>query len=221
MRKILIVEDDKDIAELVERFFQANQFDTYILHDGSDVINNVKSMSPDLIILDINLPIKDGLTCCKEIRAFSNIPIIMLTAKKEEIDKLTGLDLGADDYVCKPFSAPELVLRAKTILKRTDLLKPQRTLNWQLTELPFSVSFQGRTIELTGAEFRVFQLLFIKPNQIFSRESILNSVSNEHCAINDRAIDSHIKNIRKRLKNNNMPHDVIETVYGAGYRFKP
>jgi len=219
MNKILIVEDDKDIADIVSRFFQANEFATAIIHDGKDVISKVKSFQPNLIVLDIALPSKNGLSCCQDIRAFSNVPIIMLTAKTEEMDKISGFDLGADDYICKPFSAPELVMRAKNILKRFYPKAEIKTFGWKINEINNIVCYQNTSIELTDGEFRIFKLLYSSAREIFSREQILKLVFDDDKEISDRAIDSHIKNIRKRLKNDGINKVVIESVYGAGYRF--
>jgi len=219
MNKILIVEDDKDIADIVSRFFQANEFSTAIIHDGKDVLEKVKSYQPNLIVLDIALPSKDGLSCCQDIRKFSNVPIIMLTAKTDEIDKMSGFEKGADDYICKPFSAPEVVLRAKNILKRFSAKAEIKTGGWQINELNNTVCFQNIFIELTDCEFKIFKLLYLSAKQVFSREEILKLVFDDNKEVSDRAIDSHIKNIRKRLKKDGISQTIIESVYGAGYRF--
>lgn len=218
MTKILIVEDEQDIAEGIALFFQSLEFDTLHLDEGSRVIDVVKTEQPDLIILDLMLPNKDGLTCCREIREFSNVPIIMLTAKVEQVDKLVGLKSGADDYLCKPFDAMELVLRAQAILNRT---RGQVQFNpIVLDEQALSVMYNGDNVNLSSLEFALFSVLFNAPGRVYSREQIIKLAYPDERDISDRVIDSHIKKIRNKFKLAGAKESVIHSVYGAGYRFE-
>jgi len=215
--KILLVEDDLDISQLVSKFLIANNYEVVTCADGANVIELVESFTPDLLILDIMLPNVDGVTCCQKIRLFSDVPIIMLTAKVEENDRLKGLEIGADDYVCKPFSAPELVLRVGSILKRTGATQYNTT--WRVDELKMTVKYKDKLIPMTHYEFNVFHLLFKTPGRVYSREQIINNAFDGSREVYDRAIDSHIKNIRKRIREAGITETVIESVYAAGYRF--
>jgi len=216
MEHILIVEDEIEIANHLARFFHASGFTTTHLKDGLDVISTVKQTAPSLVILDVMLPGKDGFTCCKEIRTFSEVPIIMLTAKVNEVDRLVGLGAGADDYVCKPFSAPELVMRVKAILKRTKSQPLSKTL--VVDKDKQLVLYKNVKVNLTALEYALFLLLFNSPERIYSREQIIDLAYPDLRDITDRAIDSHIKNIRKRFKQAGAEVKVIESVYGAGYK---
>jgi len=218
LAKILIIEDDVDIAKLVAGFFHAANFSTYIVHSGGLAIQAVKEHQPDLIILDIMLPVKDGIACCTEIRAFSDVPIIMLTAKTAEQDRLAGLSIGVDDYVCKPFSAPELVMRAQNILKRASGKLSND--GWKVNADMQTVSLNNADISLTKYEFSLFNLLYQSPGRVYSREQLLEFAFADHRDTSDRAIDNHVKNIRKQLKNAGVSQVVVESVYGLGYRFK-
>ncbi|MBE0365964.1 hypothetical protein PULV_b0682 [Pseudoalteromonas ulvae UL12] len=224
MEKILIVEDDLSIAQGLILFFQAHQFDTLHIDDGDDVINAVKRFEPDLIILDLMLPNKDGMQCCHEIRSFSNVPIVMLTALAEQKTKLQGLNLGVDDYICKPFDAMEVILRVKAILKRSigTVQYQSMTLNSDTFEV---LTLQGHVL-LSNSEFTLFELLFKHGERVFSRDSIIEQAYPQCHEINDRTIDSHVKNIRKKFKAQLNFIAPIESIYGAGYRinieqFKP
>jgi len=216
MEHILIVEDEIEIANHLARFFHASGFTTTHLKDGLDVISTVKQTAPSLVILDVMLPGKDGFTCCKEIRTFSEVPIIMLTAKVSEVDRLVGLGAGADDYVCKPFSAPELVMRVKAILKRTKSQPLSKTL--VVDKDKQLVLYKNVKVNLTALEYALFLLLFNSPERIYSREQIIDLAYPDLRDITDRAIDSHIKNIRKRFKQVGAEEKIIESVYGAGYK---
>ena len=185
------------------------------------VIETVKKELPDIIILDVMLPIKDGVTCCKEIRAFSDIPIIMLTARKTENDRVIGLQAGVDDYVCKPFSAKELMLRIQAVLKRSGVLNKEISKGFQLDKNGYLLKYNDQEIKLTHLEFSLLNLLSTKPGRIFSREQIIEFAYHNDRAISDRAIDSHIKNIRKKIRAINIDQNIIETTYGAGFRFVP
>ncbi|WDE07112.1 response regulator [Thalassomonas viridans] len=220
MADILIVEDDLEIAENVALFLQASNFTTRHLETGEHVVATVKEKEPDLILLDLMLPVMDGLECCKQIRTFSDVPIVMLTAKTQEISRLIGLEAGADDYICKPFSAPELVLRIKAILKRT--LKQKVEVvdeGLKLNMDSFRLSYRGQGIELTHLEFNLFSLLYQHPQRIYSRAQILDLAYPDMRDISDRAIDSHVKNIRLKAKKIGLETNIIESVYGAGYRY--
>ena len=220
MANILIVEDDLEIAENVALFLQASNFTTQHLDSGEHVVATVRENEPDLILLDLMLPVMDGLECCKQIRTFSDVPIVMLTAKTQEISRLIGLEAGADDYICKPFSAPELVLRIKAILKRT--LKHKAEVvdeGLQLNMDSFRLSYRGQTAELTHLEFNLFSLLYQHPQRIYSRAQILDLAYPDMRDISDRAIDSHVKNIRLKAKKIGLQSNIIESVYGAGYRY--
>lgn len=217
MSYILIVEDDVEIAENVILFLQANEFETQHLNSGEHVISSVRQKEPDLILLDLMLPVIDGMTCCKKIRGFSEVPIIMMTAKVEEINRLVGLEAGADDYVCKPFSAAELVLRIKAILRRTQFRKPQT--GFRLNKETFQIFYNEKMIELTSVEFSLFALLNNRPGQIYSRNQIMDLAYADMRDISDRTIDSHVKNIRKKIKNIGINNTVLDSVYGAGYRY--
>ncbi len=218
MAHILVVEDNPDIALQVQRFLEANSFTTHHIVKGDDVIPYVRDHKPDLIVMDLVIPGKDGVTCCAEIREFSNVPIIMLTGKAEEIDRLIGLEAGADDYMGKPFSAAELVMRVQAILRRTS--DHVYFSIFSVDEEKQQLSYKGDIIPLTTLEFSLYNLLFKNPERIYSRQQIIDLVYSNIRDITDRTIDSHIKNIRKKLKQAGIKENIIESVYGAGYRFR-
>lgn len=217
---ILIVEDEPELANILRDYLQASNFDTEIIHNGLEVIPWVTKHKPRIVLLDLMLPGKDGLEICKEIRTFSNIPVMMITAKVEEIDRLLGLELGADDYICKPFSPREVVARVKAILRRVE---PTQT-NQNLIELDspsLKVLVHGQDTELTVVEFQLFSLLFKEPGRIFSREQIMSGIYSDYRVVSDRTIDSHIKKVRKKLEQFLQDSEVIFSVYGAGYKYEP
>ncbi|GEA13384.1 response regulator [Alteromonas sp. KUL49] len=216
-KHILIVEDEVDVADSVKNFLHKAGFKTSHLESGEPVIEFVNSTPVDLILLDIMLPGMSGLEVCKGLRSFSNIPIFMLTACAEESQRLEGLELGADDYISKPFSAPELVLRVTNFLKRFGGGEP--TLGLSVNKDEFSASFNGEKIGLTKAELELIALLQKRPNQAFTREQILNSIYSDYRDVSDRTVDTHIKNLRKKLKAVSPEHEYIQAVYGVGYRY--
>lgn len=219
MVKVLVVEDEREIAAQVAKYITREGFRPIVLNSGEHVIETVKQELPDIILLDVMLPVKDGVTCCREIREFSEIPIIMLTAKKTEDDRIVGLQAGVDDYVCKPFSAKELMLRIQAILKRSGIENKMESSALQLDKNGFFLRFNHKEVKLTNLEFSLFNLLKQKPGRIYSREQIIELAYKNEPDISDRAIDSHIKNIRKKLRTLDLEGNVIETIYGAGFRY--
>ncbi|MEJ6476270.1 response regulator [Pseudoalteromonas piscicida] len=216
--RVLLVEDDQDIAEQVLLFFRASGFEMFHIADGAEVVPWVRANQPDAILMDIMLPNQDGVECMRQIRTFSEVPIVMLTAKVAEVDRLKGLEFGADDYVCKPFSAAELVMRMKAILRRcVNANAYQKPIEVNREEL--TVRLNGNTLGLTKVEFDVFALLYDAPNRVFSRQQILDHIQPDNFDISDRVIDSHIKNIRKKIKGLDLSPKIVESVYGAGYRY--
>lgn len=219
MVKVLIVEDESMIAAQVAKYITREGYQPIILNSGEKVIETVKAQLPDIIILDVMLPVKDGVSCCKDIREFSDTPIIMLTARKTENDRVIGLQAGVDDYVCKPFSAKELMLRIKVILKRSGITNTVENSGFALDKNGFLLKYQNNEVKLTNLEFSLLKLLMHMPGRIYSRDQILELAYKNNRDISDRAIDSHIKNIRKKIRKINIEQNVIETIYGAGFRF--
>ena len=218
--RILIVEDEVKLAELAADYLHNAGFETEILSRGDEVMPWLRQRVPDLILLDLMLPGKDGLEICREIRSFSHVPIIIVTARIEEIDRLLGLELGADDYICKPYSPREMVARVKTVLRRLrlqDCIVPREALTLDADR--FRVSASGREIELTAVEFQLLQTLFRRPGHIFSRSILMDLIYNDQRIVSDRTIDSHIKKLRKKLEELLPGQELIHSVYGAGYRY--
>lgn len=222
--RILIVEDEPKLGQLLIDYLQAASYSPTLIAQGDQVLAWVKQNSPDLILLDLMLPGVDGLTLCKEIRRFSEVPIVMVTAKIEEIDRLLGLEIGADDYICKPYSPREVVARVKTILRRC---KPQRDLQLLDAASPlvvdegrFQASWQQKALDLTPAEFRLLKTLSSEPGKVFSREQLLNHLYDDYRVVTDRTIDSHIKNLRRKLEALDQEQSFIRAVYGVGYRWE-
>ncbi|MCG6200885.1 response regulator [Psychromonas antarctica] len=213
---ILIVEDEIKLANLLADYFNLTEYKPYQIHHGDEVIAWVKANQPKAILLDLMLPGKDGIELCKEIRQFSNVPILMITAKVEEIDRLLGLELGADDYICKPFSPREVVARVKAVLRRTVTIETNITA-FTLHEFRLSVSFCGQEVSLTSVEFQLLKPLAHKPGQIFTREQLMQSMYSDHRIVNHRTIDSHIKKLRRKLDDISQGVDLIQSVYGTGY----
>ena len=223
-KKILIVEDEVKLADLLKDYLENTGYTTKRLDRGDGVVAHIKANPPDLILLDIMLPGMDGLNVCKEIRKFSSLPIILITARVEEIDRLLGLELGADDYICKPFSPREVVARVKAVLRRT---QPDENSGVVLTAGPVTLDENSRkvsvnkvSIKLTPNEFGLLKVLMAHPDQVFSRNELLNSVQGYTYDGYDRTIDSHIKNLRKKLSAHLPEADMIESVYGVGYKLK-
>ncbi len=214
---ILIVEDEIKLANLLSDYFQLTEYQPHQIHHGDEVIAWVKEHQPKAILLDIMLPGKDGITLCREIRQFSNIPILMVTARVDEIDRLLGLELGADDYICKPFSPREVVARVKAVLRR---IQPQESCDTGLVldEHRFIVSYQGQETSLTSVEFQLLKPLADKPGRIFTRAQLMDNMYSDQRIVNNRTIDSHIKKLRKKLAAISQDTDFIQSVYGAGYR---
>jgi two-component system response regulator BaeR len=222
MNHILIVEDELKLARLQLDYLQNAGFDTDCLSNGLEVLPWLKANHTDLILLDVMLPGCDGLEICRKLRSFSTVPIIMITARIEEIDRLLGLELGADDYICKPFSPREMVARVKAVLRR---LQPQTsvalTSALKLDPHSFRVLAGGDEIELTTVEFQLLQALYQQPGRIFSRSKLMDLIYQDQRIVSDRTIDSHIKKLRKKLTDLLPNQELIHSVYGAGYRYDP
>ena len=222
--KILIVEDEPKLASLESDYLKKSGYKTHIIDNGLEVLPYVKGTPPGLILLDLMLPGKDGMEICKELRQFSNIPIIMITARVEEIDRLLGLELGADDYICKPFSPREVVARVKAVLRRfqpqtTEVNAPVSSLV-TLDETKYKAVVNQQEVSLTAVEFQLLNKLFSEPGRIYSRAQLMEYIYSDHRVVSDRTIDSHIKKIRKKLIDALPEKELIHSVYGVGYKFE-
>jgi two-component system, OmpR family, response regulator BaeR len=218
---ILIVEDDERIAEVLKKYFESEGFNVSVLNTGDTVVSNVQTNNPDLVLLDIMLPDKDGLTICREIRSFSNVPIIMVTARIEDLDRLLGLEIGADDYICKPFIPREVVARAKAVLRRTyqdsgtnKLILGPLTVD----ESRHQVTIEGSEINLTPIEYQLLKIMISSPDRVFTRNDFISKIQGYSYEGYDRTIDNHIKNLRKKINVCLNGHDMIHTVFGVGYK---
>ena len=217
-QKILLVDDEPEILEICSDYLKASAFEVVTAKDGTQGLAAARREKPDLIVLDWMMPEMDGLELCKSIRRESNVPIIMLTARVEETDKLIGLELGADDYITKPFSPRELVARVKVVLRRVSgdsTAEVIRVENVSLDRTHFEVQINKRTVQLTPTEFEIMATLMSQPGRIFSRNQLLNAAHGVAFESYERAIDSHIRNLRRKLE----PDEMIITVHGVGYKF--
>jgi two-component system response regulator BaeR len=219
---ILIVEDERKLADLLRDYLSEAGYTVSWLDRGDRVASRVKQDPPALILLDIMLPGMDGTEVCRDIRKFSQIPILMITARVEEIDRIIGLELGADDYICKPFSPREVVARVKAVLRRAHS-EPETTRlavgPIALDETTRRVSVDDESLNLTPSEFGLLKILMAHPGRVFSRSELLDKVQGYQFEGYDRTIDTHIKNIRKKIAEKLPVREVIHTVYGVGYKF--
>ena len=219
---ILIVEDEVKLAKVLIDYLDQSDYKTSHLVNGNEVTAWVKKNKPDLILLDLMLPGTNGKEICKEIRAFSKTPIIMVTAMIDEIDRLIGLELGADDYICKPFSPKEVVARVKAVLRRTnaDYLNVFSENEFKVNHDAYSVQIKGKKLDLTPVEFRMLTMFIDHPGRVYNRDQILNTVFDDGRIVLDRTVDTHIKNLRQKLKDANPEKDYIRSIYGIGYSFE-
>jgi len=220
---ILIVEDEQKIVALLRDYLEKSNYKVSFLERGDQVVPQVKKNPPDLILLDVMLQGMDGMEVCREIRKFSTVPIIMVTARIEEIDRLIGLELGADDYICKPFSPREVVARVKAVLRRAHAETAADSFRAGPISLDVNsrqVTIEGQLLELTPSEFGLLRVLMTHPNRVFSRNELLNQVQGYDFEGYDRTIDTHIKNLRKKIAGKLPDREIIATVYGVGYTFR-
>jgi two-component system response regulator BaeR len=218
--RIAIVEDEPELAALVADYARAAGYAPELFLDGARALDAIKASPPALVVLDLMLPGLDGLALCRRLRAFSEVPVIMVTARVEEIDRLLGLEAGADDYLCKPFSPRELMARIKAILRRTG--HTQACVSpLAIDEAARRIAVHGKLLELTPSEFGILAALARRPGQVFSRAQLLDLAreGSPNLEANDRAIDSHIKNLRRKLDAVLPGVDAIHSIYGLGYRF--
>ncbi|MEM6638843.1 MAG: response regulator [Pseudomonadota bacterium] len=222
MKHVLIVEDEKKIAALLEEYLVASGFTCSQLHRGDQVPDRVRESPPDLVLLDVMLPGDDGLTVCRELRRFSDIPIIMVTARIDELDRLLGLELGADDYICKPFSPREVVARVKAVFRRYGSSAPtaSATTGLAIDEDRFAARLDGHKLDLTRVEFRLLQTLMHPPGRVWSRDQLLNRMYDDGRVVSDRTVDSHVANLRRKLQAVRPDAEGVSAIYGIGYRLE-
>ena len=222
MKHVLIVEDEKKLADVLIAYLNQNQFKVTHFESGSDVVDWVKTNQPNIILLDLMLPDVNGKDLCKEIRQFSMVPIIMVTAMIDEIDRLIGLELGADDYVCKPFSPKEVVARVKAVLRRSEvgLNHGEMYDAFEVNDQTYSIKLHQDRLDLTPVEFRLLKMFLQSPGRVFNRDQILNNIFEDRRIVLDRTVDTHVKNLRHKLKTASPEHDYIRSVYGIGYSFE-
>ena len=227
-QKILIVDDDNNIAELISLYLTKECYDTKIVNDGEEALHAFEHYNPNLILLDLMLPGIDGYQVCREIRAKSDVPIIMLSAKGEVFDKVLGLELGADDYILKPFDSKELVARVKAVLRRFQPAKPEAyaSVDIKCVEYPglivnlsnYSVTYDGQQIDMPPKELELLYFLASSPNQVFTREQLLDNIWGYEYVGDTRTVDVHVKRLREKIKDK--PTWRIATVWGIGYKFE-
>lgn len=227
-QKILIVDDDTNIAELVSLYLTKECYETKMVHDGESALKELQTFAPNLILLDLMLPGMDGYQVCREVRTKSQVPIIMLSAKGEVFDKVLGLELGADDFIVKPFDTKELVARVKANLRRAQqiIAEPPRPADAKVVEYPdlsinlsnYSVLYQGHTVEMPPKELELLYFLASSPNQVFTREQLLDHIWGYEYIGDTRTVDVHIKRLREKIKDH--PTWSLSTVWGIGYKFE-
>jgi two-component system response regulator BaeR len=213
---VMIVEDEPELAAVVADYARAAGYTPAVFGDGAQALAAIRTEPPSLVVLDLMLPGLDGLLLCRAVRAFSQVPIVMVTARVEEIDRLLGLELGADDYLCKPFSPRELIARIKAILRRAGTHAPARAL--AVDEAAREARIHGRLLDLTPSEFAILATLARRPGQVFSRAQLLDAARADSLDATDRAIDSHIKNLRRKIDGAAPGVEAIRSIYGLGYR---
>ena len=217
--RVLVVEDERKISDLLLNYLRAEGYEATPVYDGCDAVQQIAQRAPDVVVLDWMLPGLDGIGVCKAVRTFSDVPILMLTARVDELDRLLGLDTGADDYVCKPFAPREVVARVRALLRRAGGRVVALPQPWLVEDASFRISWLGHWLPLTRIEFMVFRTLLARPGRVFSRAQLLSSVHESQRDISDRAIDTHVKNLRKKVQAVDPDSDCIASVYGLGYRF--
>ena len=225
-QKILIVDDDEHISELISLYLTKEFYDTKIVYDGEEALRQFRLFSPNLILLDLMLPGIDGYQVCREIRHTSDVPIIMLSAKGETFDKVLGLELGADDYMIKPFDSKELVARVRAVLRRFQVKQPAVSSNEKCVTYPdliinltnYAVTYMGHQVDMPPKELELLYFLASSPNQVFTREQLLDHIWGYEYIGDTRTVDVHIKRLREKIKDN--PHWAIATVWGIGYKFE-
>ena len=226
--KILVVDDDKNICELLRLYLEKEGYNVILCHDGQEAVVKFNALSPDLLLLDIMLPSLDGWQVCREIRKKSDVPIIMLTAKGETFDKVLGLELGADDYMIKPFDSKELVARVKAVLRRTTAAAPAASAvpEGDVVSYPdlvvnltnYSVQYMGRNVDMPPKELELLYFLASSPNRVFTREQLLDHIWGYEYIGDTRTVDVHIKRLREKIKDH--PSWSLSTVWGIGYKFE-
>ena len=228
-KRVLLVDDDEKLRRLLKEYLEGYEFHVFTLADGEAVLNSIRKESPEIVILDIMLPKKDGLEVLKEIRAVSRVPVIMLTAKGEEADRVVGLELGADDYLPKPFSPRELLARMKAVLRRLEpTLKPTtegdeglrvEAGNLVLDKARQTLLMEGKEVPLSSTEYRVLKVLMENPNRVLSRDQIMTLARGKDFMAFDRSIDVHISKLRAKLESDPRSPKRIKTIWGSGYMF--
>lgn len=223
-KKILVVDDEAQITELITSYLEREGYQVATAADGEEALEVYRKEQPDLILLDLMLPKLNGYEVCREIRAQSRVPIIMLTARDEEPDKIVGLELGADDYITKPFSPREVVARVRAVLRRAEVGEPEtkviRVGDIEIDQTRHEVKKKGETIELTPTEFKLLATLADSPRRVFTRLQLVEEVQGYSFEGYERTIDAHIKNLRQKIEDDPKNPTMIGTVYGVGYRFE-
>ncbi|MFZ3322245.1 MAG: response regulator [Usitatibacter sp.] len=217
---VMIVEDEAKLAKLLEDYLRASGFETQAIADGRDVLPAVQRRRPDLILLDLMLPGKGGLEVFREVRSEGDVPIIMVTALVEEVDRLIGLELGADDYICKPYSPREVVARVRAVLRRGTRTEDAASHGLTLDASRYEAMLDGKALDLTPVEFRLLNTLASRPGRIFPRGELLDSLYADHRVVSDRTVDSHVKNLRRKLQKVRPLDDLVHSVYGVGYKLE-
>ncbi|MCA6215786.1 response regulator [Ideonella sp. B7] len=227
--QVMIAEDEPKLAQLLVDYLQAASLSTVVVDDGRAVLPAIQAQAPDLLLLDLMLPGRDGLSICQELRGFSHLPVIMVTARVEEVERLMGLEAGADDYICKPFRPREVVARVQAQLRRRQwdraggdpaATAPAEGGRLQLDETRMQALVAGQALDLTPAEFRLLRHLTQTPGRVFSRDQLLDVLHEDGRAVTDRAVDSHVRNLRRKLEGVAGDWEPIRSVYGVGYAWE-
>jgi two-component system response regulator BaeR len=218
--RVLIVEDEAKLAGLLRDYLAQDGFEASVLHRGDEVEPWVSTHDVDLVLLDLMLPGKNGLEVCKALRASSGVAIIMVTARVEEIDRLLGLELGADDYICKPFSPREVVARVKAVLRRAKRGERPAEAGVKLDEAGYRATIGGTDLNLTAVEFQLLKVLADHPGRIYTREQLMDAMYRDERVVADRTVDSHIKKIRRKITAVLPDREVVHSVYGLGYKYE-
>ena len=221
-RRILIAEDDRKIAAVLADYLHAEGYAPTVVSNGLAAVSSVREQSPAAMLLDLSLPQLDGVEVCRTVRTFSAIPIIMITARVDEVERLLGLSIGADDYICKPFSPKEVMARLNALLRRAEgRLEIVSRESWSIDAEEMSIAYEGEFLALTPIEFRLLRSFLDQPGRVFARDQLLDKLHEDYREVSDRAIDSHIKNVRKKIAAVGADPDSIASIYGVGYRYTP